>query len=78
MRKVKITLELEPDVAAALARLADKFTHSDAAQYLYPHVAADIRKAQAYHMVHAMAAIEKALLQADVRGWPWVETGSAQ
>lgn len=74
---MQITIELSPIEAAALARLCDKFTHSDAKAYLYPHVAKEIRDEQAYQMVHATTAVFKALSDADVRGWPWVETGSA-
>jgi hypothetical protein len=75
---VKITLELEPNHAAALARLCEKFTHSDAQAYLYGHLSKEIRSDQAYDMVHATAVVSKALEDANVRGWPWVETGNAQ
>ena len=77
-RKITVTLELEPNDAAALARLCEKFTHSDAAAYLYPHIAAAIRDDQAYQMVHATAVVAKALEDAGVRGWPWVDTGNAR
>lgn len=75
---VTITVELEPNEAAALARLCEKFHWEDANQYLYAHVSRDIRDAQSYQMVHALAEVAKALLAAEVRGWPWVETGSAE
>ena len=75
---VKITVELEPVLAAALMRLCKKFGHSDAAAYLYPHVGAELRKTQAYNMVYATSAVEKALAAAGVNDWPWVETGSAE
>ena len=75
---VSITVELPPDQAAALARICDKFCWSDADQYLYPHVAKDIRHEQSYQMMHALVRLEKALVQAGVRAWPWVETGSAE
>ena len=74
---VTLTVELYPWEAAALARLCSKFGHSDAAPYLYPHVSKDIRSEQAYDMVRATTAVEKALAQAGVSGWPWIETGSA-
>lgn len=70
-----IRIELEPCQAAALARLCRKFSHDDAARYLYPHVPKDLRLTQAYDMVHATGAIEAALSQAGVTGWPWIETG---
>jgi hypothetical protein len=74
---MKITLELSPNEAAALARLCDKFAHSDAKAFLYPHVPKEIRDGQAYDMVHATTAVFKALSDAGARGWPWIETGSA-
>ena len=74
---IKIILELDPDEAAALARLCDKFNWSHADRYLYGHVSKEVRSEQAYQMVHALAAVEKALLEAGVGGWPWLETGSA-
>jgi hypothetical protein len=69
---------LEPHQAAALARLCEKFGHSAARPYLYPHVAADIRDDQAYHMVHATSLLSDALTLAGVRGWPWIETGAGR
>lgn len=77
-RKITITIELEPNDAAALARLCEKFAHSDAAAYLYPHIAAAIRDDQAYQMLHATAVVAEALEDAGVRGWPWVDTGNAR
>jgi hypothetical protein len=73
---VRIELELEPHEAAALVRLCDKFAHSDASAYLYPHVSAAIREAQGYAMVHATNRVFRALTQAGVSGWPWIETGT--
>ena len=70
---IKITVELDPDEAAALARMCEKFTHSDATAYLYPHLPKDIRNTQAYQMVHATARVYAALADAGVRGWPWVD-----
>lgn len=77
MKTISITIELAPEEAAALCRLCDKFTHSDAAAYLYPHIAAAIRDDQAYQMVHATTVVHKALLEAQVRAWPWIDTGLA-
>jgi hypothetical protein len=78
MSTITITVELDLNEAAALARLCDKFGHSDAAAYLYPHLSKDLRSDQAYQMVHATAVVAKALADADVGGWPWVETGRAE
>lgn len=75
---ITITVELPPNHAAALKRLCEKFTHSDAARYLYPHVAREIRSDQAYDMVHATARLEKALEEAGVSGFPWIEAGQAE
>jgi hypothetical protein len=72
---VTITVELEPHEAAALFRLCDKFAHSDAKQYLYPHSPKQLRDDQAYHMVHATSHVHTALTRAGVSAWPWVETG---
>jgi hypothetical protein len=71
-----VSVELDECEAAALARLCEKFTHSGAADYLYPHVDPKIRNSQAYHMVHATARLSDALSEADIRGWPWIEVGA--
>ena len=75
MSTVTLTVELKPQEAAALARLCDKFTHSHAAQFLYPHVDANIRRDQADHMADATGVLEKALGKAGVNAWPWIECG---
>ncbi len=77
-RTVTITVELDVNCAAALARLCQKFGHYDGDQYLYPHIDETIRAQQRYDMVYATTAVEKALAEAGVGGWPWVETGSAE
>lgn len=78
MKPVRLTLELEADQAAALHQLCRKIGHTDALQYLYPHVNREIRSDQAYDMVHACARLEQALQEAGVNYWPWIETGSAR
>lgn len=70
-------IELTANQAAALHRLCDKLTHSDAQNYLYGHISKELRSDQAYDMVRAAAGLQKALEEANVRGWPWVETGRA-
>ena len=70
---VRITVALADVEAAALRRLCSKFTHSDAQQYLYPHVAREIRSDQAYDMVRATARVGVALEDANVSAWPWIE-----
>ena len=75
---ILLNIELTANEAAALARLCEKFAYSDAASYLYPHIAKEIREEQAYQMVHATSAVAAALADAGVRGWPWVDTGNAQ
>lgn len=75
--RVRITVELDPEEAAALARLCEKFHHFHADQFLYPHVDEAIRRLQRDHMLGATCVVEKALLKVGVRGWPWVESGQA-
>lgn len=73
---IKITVELEDEEAAALARLADKFGHSDGQPFLYPHVDKDVRSEQCYQMVHALTKVQKELADAGATSWPWIETGT--
>lgn len=70
-----ITLTLDTAQACALHRLCDKIGHSDAMAYLYPHIPAETRTAQAYEMLDACAAVQRALEDAGVGHWPWIETG---
>ena len=74
---LQITLTIEPAAAAALHRLADKLGHSDAMQFLYPHLPRELRSNQAYEMVGACGVLQKALADAGVGSWPWIETGVA-
>jgi hypothetical protein len=69
-RTITVTIELEPNDAAALARLCEKVTFSDAQSYLYAHLPQALRDDQAYQMIHATAVVGKALEDAGVRGWP--------
>jgi hypothetical protein len=75
---VTISLELTPEQAAGLKRFADKIAHSDAMAVLYPHVKREIREEQAYAIVESFSALEKALVAARVRDWPWIETGRVE
>jgi malic enzyme len=77
MKTVRITAELTAEQAAALARLCDKFAHEDGKSYLFPHISADVREEQCYQMVHATAVVYKALREAGVSTWPWIDTGAA-
>jgi hypothetical protein len=72
---VNVTVTLEPGAAAALHRLCDKFGHDDAMRLLYPHLPRELRSDQAYEMVGAAGVVQKALEDAGVRHWPWIETG---
>jgi hypothetical protein len=74
---ITITIELDANSAAALLRLADKFSHSDAQRYLYPHISRNIREEQCYHMVYALSACERALKEQRVSSFPWIDSGSA-
>ncbi len=73
--KPVITVTLEPAQAAALHRLCDKISYEDAKRYLYPHVPAGTREAQAYDMIHACSALQRALEDQGIAGWPWIESG---
>lgn len=74
---MKITLELTPNQAAALHQVCRKMGHTDALQFLQPHIAREIRSDQAYDIVHACAELQEALEFARVNYWPWIETGQA-
>lgn len=78
MNLITITLELEPNHAAALHQLCRKMGHTDALQYLQPQVSREIRQDQAYDIVHGCAALERALERAHVNYWPWIDTGRAE
>lgn len=75
---VQIKIELTANQAAGLMRLADKFGHGDAKQFLYAHLPRGTQSDQAYDIVHALGKIETALKDKDVSAWPWVESGSAR
>lgn len=74
---IRITLELEPGDAAALKRLAEKTGHAEALAVLYAHRPRHVRDEQASQIVRAVGVLDKALEQARVASWPWVETGEA-
>jgi hypothetical protein len=74
---VRITFELHPENAAGLKRFAEKVSHADAMAVLYPHVERDIRDNQAYQIIEAFGVLEKALAEANVASWPWIETGKS-
>lgn len=74
---VKITLELEPNHAAALHQVSRKMGHIDAMRFLQPHLGRELRSDQAYDIVHACAVLEQALADAGVNYWPWIESGQA-
>ncbi len=75
---VKITFDLDADQAAALFRLCEKITHSDASAYLYPHLPKEVRDEQASTMLAAAEQVREALADQGVSGWPWIETGRAR
>ncbi len=77
MSLVKIALELQPNHAAALHQLCRKMGYTNALQFLQPHVSREIRSDQAYDIVHGCAALERALEEAHVNYWPWIETWTA-
>lgn len=74
-RRFSITLELTADQAAGLLRFADKSGHDDALRVLYAHRPREQRSEQASQICAALIELQKALENAGVRSWPWVETG---
>lgn len=74
---MKITLELEPEQAAGLMRFADKVTHADAMAVLYAHRPLNLRNDQAHAIMDAFSALSKALSDANISTWPWIDTGTA-
>jgi len=72
---VTVTLNLDPACAAGLARFAEKVTHADAMAVLYPHRPKQQREEQGYQIIQAFEMLRRALADANVRSWPWVETG---
>jgi hypothetical protein len=75
MSTVTITLNLDPGVAAGLKRFAEKVSFEQAASVLYPHVHADIRANQTHAILIGLAKLNEALADAEVRSWPWVDSG---
>jgi len=75
MSDVTITLTLSPECAAGLKRFAEKISFDLASSVLYPHVSAEIRGIQAGDILAAFAGIDKALGDAHVSAWPWIDTG---
>lgn len=74
---VKITLELEPNQAAALHQVCRKMGHVDAMRFLQPHLGRELRSDQAYDIVHGFSKLQDALEDAGVNYWPWIESGKA-
>lgn len=72
---IRVTFEIEPGDAAALKRLLEKTGHEQALGVLYGHRPRHLRDEQASQIIRAVAVIDRALEQANVRSWPWVETG---
>jgi hypothetical protein len=73
--EVTITLSLRPAVAAALARFCEKASFETAMSVLYPHKDRELRSSQAHEILVGCREVEDALLEQNIRGWPWVETG---
>jgi hypothetical protein len=76
--EITVTLGLSADHAAALHRFADKADYQAAQAVLYPHVDPELRANQAHQIMAATVVLQRALEDAGVRGWPWVETGRAR
>lgn len=74
---VRLTLELTPNQAAGLARLAEKTDFQKAMEVLYPHVDRDVRANQVHDILNALDQVSKALAEAEVHTWPWIDTGKA-
>ena len=72
---VTIRLTLTAEAAAGLKRFSDKVTHEVAQSVLYGHVQEAIRGEQAGAILGGFGALARALEEAGVRSWPWIETG---
>ncbi|MEJ0006632.1 MAG: hypothetical protein WDM77_09805 [Steroidobacteraceae bacterium] len=74
---VILAVDLTPDQAAAIYRLCDKISYSQATATLYSHVPADVLAAQASTMMNAAELIRRMLADQGVNAHPWIETGFA-
>ena len=72
---VTITVELTPEQAAGLARFAEKTGWEEAMAVLYPHVDRDVRCDQTHSILEALSRVDKALADAGVATWPWIDGG---
>lgn len=75
MSTITVTLNLDPVAAAGLKRFAEKVSHEQARSVLYAHVAATVRDNQSHDILEALEVLDRALSDAGVRSWPWIETG---
>ena len=70
-----ITIELTAEHAAALKRFAEKANYDMACSVLYSHRPKSLRADQAAAVISALATVDRALADAHVTSWPWIETG---
>jgi len=73
---VNVVLRLTPTQAAALKRFAEKTDYDRAGSVLYAHKPKLQRDDQTHEILVALTQLEKALGDAGVNSWPWVETGA--
>jgi len=76
-KRVILYVELQPEEAAGLKRLADKTGWSEAMSVLYPHIDQEIRGDQTREILRAMARIHEALEAMHVSSFPWITCGHA-
>ena len=70
-----ITIEMTAEHAAALKRFAEKVNYDMACSVLYSHRPKSLRADQAAAIISALATVDRALADANVTSWPWIETG---
>lgn len=72
---ITITLELTPEQAAALKRFSSNVSYEKANSALYPHVSSKIRDGQVSDILTAFSRVYRALADAQVSSFPWIDTG---
>jgi len=77
---LQIPIEMTAENAAALKRFAEKVNYEKvnydmACSVLYSHRPKSLRADQAAAIISAFATVDRALTDANVTSWPWIETG---
>ena len=78
MSGVEIRVRLTSGEACALKRFVEKVGYAEAMAVLYTHVKGVVRQEQASEILEALRHVERALNEANINSWPWIETGGPQ